>query len=361
MCVLFNFKEEKTMNKETVKQYIKMGELKAILKNVDKDGKIKHNSIALVKSDAVLLRTNGAVLYGLYDPSHTGNFSNSNKEIIHFTHDLIKPQPFVKTADYMVMKPRVLKAYSDIFNDYAKQKLQAVRFIIANHEWYKEQLNKIQEPQATIIQEPTITIEKKEEVQGMKIKLNVMMLAHSLRKQLKLEGNYRVQMAIALSYAHDIKNGMTLQEAEANLIKKINTKKSKLAINKYETIEATAPTYNVAPQEPEQRMIPANTCSIANECYLVRNEDHYLVEVKNIATGKTFRYPSKIAMPNENAAYIFLNKIVVNLAKGLPNNTRMHVSPLTYNTRMTKAELMTLCKNKNIELVPFVSHEAEVV
>lgn len=339
------------MNHNQVKQLIKMGELKAILKNIDKDGVIRNNCIVLAKNSEVLLRTNGVVVYGLYDQTGAADFK-SNSDAIHFTHDLSKPFPYVQCDDYAVMKPKVLKAYKKIFDQKAKDKLEAVRYIAINHKWYREQLNAISENTV----ENKIE-EKKEEVKNMNKELNTMELAHKLRKDLKLEGNYRVQMAIALSYAHDIKKGMSLEEAELNLIKKISIGSSKLKVNNDTT--ATAPTYNVANNVIDEVSVTADTPNVianhdvVNECYLVKNNDHFLIEVRNIINGKSFRYPNKIVMPSENAAYIHLHKLAINLVKGLPHNTKLYVSQLTYNLSITNAELTAICKAKNIVLELF--------
>ena len=106
--IINNKMEEcKMMNHETVKQLIKMGELKAILNNIDDNGKIKNNCIVLAKNDCVLLRTNGAVIYGLYDATKQGNFGRRNKNLIGFTHDMIQENPYVNTTDYVTYKPLV--------------------------------------------------------------------------------------------------------------------------------------------------------------------------------------------------------------------------------------------------------------
>ena len=326
------------MNHETVKQLIKMGELKAILKNVDSEGRIHNNCIALAKNDCVLLRTNGAVIYGLYDTTKQGNFGHKSKNLIPFTHDMLKPEPFVNTADYRTMKPIVLKAYRDIFDDNAKQKLEAVRYIISNHKWYREQLAKVDKPQET---KEVKTEIKKEEVKEMNKELNVMGLAHKIRRELGLEGHYSVQMKIAMGYAWAIKKGnLSLEEL----------------LNNTESTEATAPTYNVANTTVEQEAAVTKTTSEYD--YLLKvheteTEGVFRLGVTEVATGVTKYYPNTISTLNMAAAYLAVGKSIEGIVKGLPMNTRIIAMPMTITSCKVRAGLKEMCKAKNITFEPF--------
>lgn len=330
--------ECKMMNHETVKQLIKMGELKAILKNVDSEGRIHNNCIALAKNDCVLLRTNGAVIYGLYDTTKQGNFGHKSKNLIPFTHDMLKPEPFVNTADYRTMKPIVLKAYRDIFDDNAKQKLEAVRYIISNHKWYREQLAKVDKPQET---KEVKTEIKKEEVKEMNKELNVMGLAHKIRRELGLEGHYSVQMKIAMGYAWAIKKGnLSLEEL----------------LNNTESTEATAPTYNVANTTVEQEAAVTKTTSEYD--YLLKvheteTEGVFRLGVTEVATGVTKYYPNTISTLNMAAAYLAVGKSIEGIVKGLPMNTRIIAMPMTITSCKVRAGLKEMCKAKNITFEPF--------
>ena len=77
---------------------------------------------------------------------------------------------------------------------------------------------------------------QKEEVKEM----NVMTLAHKLRRELGLEGAYSCQMKMAMKYAWAIKKGQTTLEE---------------LLNTTTTTEATAPTYNVANKTVEETAV----------------------------------------------------------------------------------------------------------
>lgn len=367
--IINNKMEEcKMMNHETVKQLIKMGELKAILKNVDSEGRINNNCIALAKNDCVLLRTNGAVIYGLYDTTKQGNFGHKSKNLIPFTHDMLKPEPFVNTADYKTMKPIVLKAYRDIFDDKAKQKLEAVRYIIANHQWYRDQLNKVDQKQKEVIQEPIITEQsavieglqyaeddngnatvsdkvieskKREEVKEMNKELNVMKLAHKIRKELGLEGSYSVQMKMALSYAWAIKRGTETIE------------------NILGTTEATAPTYNVAnPTVEQKKEEPKKVVTTSEYDYLLKVHETetkglYKLGLTKMATGQTKFYAKEIRAINMAAAYLSVGKGIEGLIQQMYPNTKIIAMPMTITSCKVRPGLKDICKDKNIIFEPF--------
>lgn len=359
-----NKMEESKMNHEIVRTIIKMGELKAILKNTDAEGKIKNNCIALAKNDCVLLRTNGAVIYGLYDVTNKGNFGHMNKNLIYFTHDLIRAEPFVNTADYRTMKPVVLKAYRQIFDAKAKQKLEAVRYIISNHNWYREQLNAISttdntvtdttnatEPIATkpvdtitntVVQEPIKNKTKKVEVKNMNKEVNVMSLAHKIRKELCLEGNYSAQMKMALSYAWAIKKGTATIESILG------------------STESAAHTYH-ADNKTVEPSVDTTKSTVINNASDVQfelnmhevNPGSYRLGITDISTGVVNYYKKTVSSPSIAAAYMYIGNNIEAIVRNLPKNTRIVALPMTIAACQTRQGLKDMCKEKNLSYQSF--------
>lgn len=356
-----NKKEVKEMNHEIIKELklIKMGELKAILNNVDADGKIKNNCIALAKNDNVLLRTNGAVIYGLYDATKQGNFGTRSKNLIQFTHDLISENPYVNTTDYVTYKPLVLKAYREIFDDKAKLKLEAVRYIISNHKWYREQLAKVEqkdkESKQTVdssAQEEVVTTEpktiEKEEVKEMNKELNVMALAHKLRRELGLEGDYRAQMKMAMCYAWSIIKGVKSLEDILG------------------STEAAAHTYNVANttgeqeaalslsnKEDEEIESTSNVDKHDFELMMHQVENGFQLGLTQSSTGKMKMLGKVVTTTNIAAAYLYVGNNIENIVKVLPKNTKLHALPLTITACKTRPGLKDVCLNKGLTYEAF--------
>lgn len=328
------------MNHEIVRKIIKMGELKAILNNVDDNGRIKNNCIALAKNDCVLLRTNGVVIYGLYDTTKQGNFGHRSKNLIQFTHDMTKPNPYVNTNDYVKYKPIVLKAYRDIFTEQAKQKYEAVRYIILNHKWYKDKLKEAQ-ASTDAVQEPTI-IEEKKEVVEMNKELNVMELAHLIRKELKLEGDYRAQMKMAMLYAWNVKKGI----------------KSLDDILGKQSSQATAPTYNVADLNKEDVVNVDKQPEVTDDAkYELRLHEEskgvFKLGLTELATGKTRFYSNTINSLNMAAAYLYVGNKIEGIVKTLPNNTRVVAMPITITACKTRPGFKDICASKNLSYETF--------
>lgn len=330
------------MNHEIVRKIIKMGELKAILNNVDDNGRIKNNCIALAKNDCVLLRTNGVVIYGLYDTTNQGNFGHRSKNLIQFTHDMTKPNPYVNTNDYAKYKPIVLKAYRDIFTEQAKQKYEAVRYIILNHKWYKDKLKEAQ-ASTNAIQEPTI-IEEKKEVTKMNKELNIMQLAHLIRRELKLEGDYRAQMKMAMLYAWNVKKGIkSLDDILGN-----------------ESSKATAPTYNVADliEDKKDVVVEDKHSEITDDAkYELRIHEEsngvYKLGLTELATNKTRFYSNTINTLNMAAAYLYVGSKIEGIVKTLPNNTRIVAMPITITACKTRPGFKDICASKNLSYETF--------
>lgn len=355
-----------TMNHEIAKKFIKMGEVKAILNNVDADGKIKNNCIALAKNDCVLLRTNGAVVYGLYDKTKQGNFGTKNKNLIQFTHDLISKDPYVKTDDYLTYKPLVLKAYREIFDEDAKTKLEAVRYIITNHKWYKEQIAKVTGTPAdkTIAHKPVIdnssaeqeaaltqTIIEKKEVNKMNRGLNIMALAHKIRIELELEGDYRAQMKMAMTYAWQINKGLkSLEDILGG------------------STEAADHTYNVANSTGEQESTLGHIDDREEETPVAEESSHafeikmhkikdgfFQLGLTQVSTGKTKMIGKAISSPTAAAAYLYVGKNIEKIVNVLPKNTKVYALPLTISACKTRQGLKDICLSKGLTYEPMTS------
>ena len=211
-------------------KYLKKGEAQVIIDNLN-GGKIKNNCICLNNTDTILLRTNGSVIYGEY---------KEGDHRVKFTHSPQYALPYIATADYAKYKDVVLSEWRKAYTPEAKAKMREVSLLIAHvmkNKQGQQQAPAVQEP---IIQEPVIQetkIEnKKEEVKEM----NVMTLAHKLRRELGLEGAYSCQMKMAMKYAWAIKKGQTTLEE---------------LLNTTTTTEATAPTYNVANKTVEETAV----------------------------------------------------------------------------------------------------------
>lgn len=203
---------------------LKQGEIKAIENNfcIVKDettgkyqGVMKNNSILLASNHEkrIVLRTNGSVVYGTY---YQGD------EKIRFTHNFYKyKQPFVATQDYLHLKDIILKAWKETFDAKAQAKLQeTINLVNSLAEKQKQTLTKLNS------NTDTNKIDKKEVNNNMNTKdMSVMAIAHLIRRELKLEGHYYVQMKIAMSYAWQVKKGQI--EIESLLNNNITLKTAK--------------------------------------------------------------------------------------------------------------------------------------
>ena len=252
---------------------LKQGEINAIVNNfevVEVDGKkearIGKNSIHLTSSHEhrVSLKTNGLVVYGVY---------YNGEQKIRFTHDFVRyPKPFVADGRYIHLKDTILKSWEKTFDDNAKAKLAEVKAIV------DKLLNNVEadNTKANTTQAPQInnTNTKKEEVNEMKemknntntnavevktetkvdVKdLHVMKIAHIIRKELKLEGHYYVQMKIAMNLAWRVKKGfVSLEGLIAGEDMNTNTTtKAVEATHTYNTADTTEETVEVEQQVKE--------------------------------------------------------------------------------------------------------------
>ena len=252
---------------------LKQGEINAIVNNFEvvevkgkKEARIGKNSIHLASNHEhrVALRTNGLVVYGVY---------YNGEQKIRFTHDFVRyPKPFVADGRYIHLKDTILKAWEKTFDDNAKAKLAEVKAIV------DKLLNNVEadNTKANTTQAPQInnTNTKKEEVNEMKemknntntnavevktetnvdVKdLHVMKIAHIIRRELKLEGHYYVQMKIAMNLAWRVKKGFVSLEG---LIagEDMNTNTTTKAVettHTYNTADTTEETVEVEQQVKE--------------------------------------------------------------------------------------------------------------
>ena len=252
---------------------LKQGEINAIVNNFEvvevkgkKEARIGKNSIHLASNHEhrVALRTNGLVVYGVY---------YNGEQKIRFTHDFVRyPKPFVADGRYIHLKDTILKAWEKTFDDNAKAKLAEVKAIV------DKLLNNVEadNTKANTTQAPQInnTNTKKEEVNEMKemknntntnavevktetkvdVKdLHVMKIAHIIRKELKLEGHYYVQMKIAMNLAWRVKKGfVSLEGLIAGEDMNTNTTtKAVEATHTYNTADTTEETVEVEQQVKE--------------------------------------------------------------------------------------------------------------
>lgn len=301
-------------------KYLKNGEVQSIVNNL-KEGKIRNNCICLNSTETILLRTNGSVIYGEYKEGNSR---------IKFTHSPQYSQPYIASKDYAKYKECILKEWRKAYTPEAQGKLREVRALIAH----------IMNNNNNTQQESTIK-EKKEEVKEMNKELNVMGLAHKIRRELGLEGDYRAQMKMAMSYAWAIKKGTKTIEDILG------------------TTEATAPTYNVANTTVEQEAAVAKDEPIQQEkpvsntgltIYLDKIEDGFAYFNKS-NDGKSalflkYKVRNSVDM-DKQFARDWLSKIL----NGLPNNSTIYFyGDYTEMTYLNNPALRDLADNKNIKL-----------
>ena len=226
-------------------KYLKKGEAQVIINNL-KGGKIKNNCICLNNTDTILLRTNGSVIYGEY---------KEGDHRVKFTHSPQYALPYIASTDYGKYKEVVLSEWKKAYTPEAQAKMREVRMLVAHvinsRKEGQASETKKSEAAAPTAQDPVLNKEtkieeKKEEVKDMNktidtTGLTTMGLAHLIRRELKLEGHYHVQMKIAMKYAWAIKKGQTTIEELLNITTSAT--------------EATAPTYNAANKTVEETAV----------------------------------------------------------------------------------------------------------
>ena len=347
---------------------LKQGEINAIMNNfevVEVDGKkearIGKNSIHLTSSHEhrVSLRTNGLVVYGVY---------YHGEQKIRFTHDFMRyPKPFVKCDDYIELKQVVLDAWKKTFDAKAQAKLNEVKVIV--QQLLKQQEETIakhnaQEPQVTqtenkIEETRTETIEKKE-VKEMKSKLNdvleqnAMQLAHTIRKELKLEGHYHVQMKIALTLAWEVKKGETSIEVVLN---NKATKESAEQTKATDTYNAenygNKEEYNNAEETEETaEETVEKTVEESFRLYLASFQNgvaHFVI--KRMSDGAIANFLTKKARNIRNLDEI-VGKEMGTVIANCPKNTVVeYYGQYSYLSVFNNAQLKALAESKGIRLV----------
>lgn len=354
---------------------LKQGEINAIMNNfevVEVDGKkearIGKNSIHLTSSHEhrVSLRTNGLVVYGVY---------YHGEQKIRFTHDFMRyPKPFIKCDDYVELKQVVLNAWKKTFDAKAQAKLNEVKVIVQqllNQQEKTLAKHNAQEPQVTQTKIETKietkTIEKKE-VGEMKSKLNdvleqnAMQLAHTIRKELKLEGHYHVQMKIALTLAWEVKKGETSIEVVLN--NKV-TKESAEQTKATDTYNAenygNKEEYNTAEETAETEETEEKTVEESFRLYLASFQNgvaHFVI--KRMSDGAIANFLTKKARNIRNLDEI-VGKEMGTVIANCPKNTVVeYYGQYSYLSVFNNAQLKALTESKDIRLVQGVAPSGDV-
>ena len=314
-------------------KYLKKGEAQSIINNLKED-KITNNCICLNNTDTILLRTNGSVIYGEYK-------EGNNR--IKFTHSPEYPLPYIAKQDYTKYKDKILSEWKKAYTVEARGKLREVRALIAHIMNNKDVVEQSTE-QTETIQEPTLEIiEEKKEVVEMNKELNVMGLAHKIRRELGLEGDYRAQMKMAMLYAWSIKKGVkTLEEVLGE-----------------ESTEAAAPTYNVAnttveeevavstdkPIEEEKKVVSGNGLTI----YLDRLENG-IAYFNKYSNGKSVLFLKYKARNTIDMDKQFARDWLTKIINGLPANSTLYFyGDYTEMTYLNNMALRSIAENKNIK------------
>ena len=340
------------MNHETVRHLIKLGELKAIINNLSKDNKIKGNCIALAKGDNLILRTNGAIIYGVYK-------TETNEKIMFSHNPILYKEPFVQCKSYKEMKPVILKAWNNLWsNSNASDKFDAVRYIIKNADYYRNKLNEMNGGINMNTNTNTAKVNNtKKDTNKVTAKpmdinsLNVMALAHKIRRALALEGDYAAQMKYAMQKAWAIKKGKlnfhTFISGQADVI---TNKEQKPAVNN-----------NVQPkQQVEQKTIKEKDTKPVKDKENI-NDGRYMLKYMKSEDNKsifgiigsesgrvirTFTIPTN----NKGVAYMVINR---GLKKFLSNLSKIdfYATKTIYDTVQVNPELKNLCMQRDIKIL----------
>lgn len=351
---ILNTENKKEENKMLTFKYLKKGEAKVIMDNLNTDGAIKNNCICLNNTDTILLRTNGSVIYGEY---------KVGDKRIKFTHSPQYALPYIAKQDYKLYKAVILQEWKKAYTEEAKAKMREVRMLIHHIMQNKaaQQSNEVsspvieqpmQEPEV-INEQPIIKtqnesknkIEEKKEV----IEMNIMTVAHIIRRELKLEGHYHAQLKIAMSYAWKIKKGqMTLEEL-------LNIP----AIN-----ETAAPTYNAVNEEvnsevavaedkvedkPKQE-VKQNTSDGVFTIYLDKLENGvaYFNKAKGNQKGFFFSFKARNMVSMDKT---FAKEYLAKVLGMLPENSVVYFyGDYTEMTYLNNPAIRSLADSKHIKL-----------
>lgn len=355
-----NTENKKEENKMLTFKYLKKGEAKVIMDNLNTDGAIKNNCICLNNTDTILLRTNGSVIYGEY---------KVGDKRIKFTHSPQYALPYIAKQDYKLYKSVILAEWKKAYTEEAKAKMREVRMLI-HYIMQKKASNQSSDASSSVApeqslqapevinEEPTIQtqnesqnkIEEKKEV----IEMNIMTVAHIIRRELKLEGHYHAQLKIAMSYAWKIKKGQITLEELLNIP----------AIN-----ETAAPTYNAVNEEVNSEVAVTEDKPVAEDkvedkpkqvkqdtsdgvftIYLDKLENGvaYFNKAKGNQKGFFFKFPARnMANMDKTFAKDYLAKVL----GLLPENSIVYFyGDFTEMTYLNNPAIRSLADSKHIKL-----------
>ena len=329
-------------------KYLKKGEAQVIINNL-KGGKIKNNCICLNNTDTILLRTNGSVIYGEY---------KEGDHRVKFTHSPQYALPYIASTDYGKYKEVVLSEWKKAYTPEAQAKMREVRMLVAHvinsrQEGQASEIKK-SEAAASTAQDPVLNKEtkieeKKEEVKDMNktidtTGLTTMGLAHLIRRELKLEGHYHVQMKIAMKYAWAIKKGQTTIEELLNITTSAT--------------EATAPTYNVANKTVEETAVTTAkepkketkkvTVTTGLTIYLEKLEGGvaYFYKAANGMTAPFFKFRARNIKDMDKQ---FAREWMAKMLQALPNDSVVYYyGDYTQMTYLNNEAIRLLADSKNI-------------
>lgn len=253
--------------------------------------KMVGNAITLLCNDELTLRTNGDIIYGLY--KHTLN----GEKYVKFSHDVTRyDRPYIANEYYADYKDLIYAAWKKCFyhGSEARTKYNEVLQVINSLD--RQPSNEPIKKQETKIEEPKF----KEELTMENI--NVMVLAHKLRKEMRLEGHYHAQMKIALKAAWSVIKGQAI---------KLEVKPAPVCTTfEPEFIPAPAPVI-------EENKIPGEYIFAPVEF----DGSCYKYALKHIATGKQIGglmplYGSKPVIADSN-----MKKVIASFMNNCPPNT----------------------------------------
>ena len=329
-------------------KYLKKGEAQVIINNL-KGGKIKNNCICLNNTDTILLRTNGSVIYGEY---------KEGDHRVKFTHSPQYALPYIASTDYGKYKEVVLSEWKKAYTPEAQAKMREVRMLVAHV------INSRQEGQASetkkseaaaptaqdpVLNKETKIEEKKEEVKDMNktidtTGLTTMGLAHLIRRELKLEGHYHVQMKIAMKYAWAIKKGQTTIEELLN----ITTSATEAAAPTYnaanKTVEETAVTTAKEPKKETKKVTVTTGLTI----YLEKLEGGvaYFYKAANGMTAPFFKFRARNIKDMDKQ---FAREWMAKMLQALPNDSVVYYyGDYTQMTYLNNEAIRLLADSKNI-------------
>lgn len=334
----------KINSSKEVLNHLKQGEINSIINNskATKDKKIRivRNSIFLASNSHVLLRTNGAVIYGQYDTTGKGNFNKDNAaNLVSFTHDINKYKvPFVSTRDYAKMKTIVLNAWKNIWDNVALMKYLSVIYVLTHANEFE-----------TEIKEDNKEIKKEVKNMNTNTRSHVMALAHKIRKEDKLEGDYSAQMSIALRIAWTIVRAVkpledTFNSVNESLAAPVMEEEKIEAVK--EDITALKESTNEAEKEVSVSLLePSKT-----NCVYMTKTDSEIQLIFESKSGKKSVIKSYSA-PTLSIAEGLMFKKISSLLRTIPKDSTIYIRKNYADKSRHMKELLSIMKEKNIKIV----------